>query len=201
MGMAKLITENSFELELVESKNKKPYIVGIYSTAELKNNNGRIYKKDILEREIKKVQEKAKNNTLWGELSHPPNPEISADRIAILTQKLEWRGNDVYGKAKILDTPMGKIAETLIKEGKLGISSRGLGSVSENGTVNEDFNLITYDLVTDPSNSPSWVNGIYEGKEFGKIIKTKPNEAEIILERLQKILKMPKSKIIKYLEK
>lgn len=93
-------------------------------------------------------------------------PEINPDKIAIRTMKLEWKGNDLYGKAKILDTPMGSIAKTLVKEGKMGISSRGLGTVSDDGYVNEDFNLITWDLVTDPSNNPSWVNGIYEGCEF-----------------------------------
>lgn len=94
-------------------------------------------------------------------------PEINPDRIAILTESLEWRGNDLYGKAKVLDTPMGQILKTLVKEGKMGISSRGLGTVDENsGYVNEDYNLITWDVVVDPSNHPSWVNGIYEGKDF-----------------------------------
>ena len=72
----------------------------------------------------------------------------------------------VYGKAEVLDTPMGNIAKTMIKKGKMGISSRGLGTVDEDGNVNEDFNLLTWDLVTDPSNNPSWVKGIYEGCEF-----------------------------------
>lgn len=197
----KLITETSYDFELIESKSKGVHIVGIYSSAEQKNNNNRIYKKDILEREVTKAQDKIKSKTLWGELGHPPNPEINPERIAILTTMLEWKGSDVYGKSKVLDTPQGEIAKTLIKEGKMGISSRGLGSVSEDGYVNEDFNLITWDMVTDPSNHPSWVNGIFEGKEFGEIIKHDPTEAEIILERLQKILKMSKSSIIKYLER
>ena len=197
----KLITENFFDLELVESKTKNPYIVGIYSTAELKNNNSRVYKRDILEREVDKVQEKVTNKTLWGELSHPANPEINAERIAILTTQLEWRGNDIFGKSKILDTPMGNIAKTLIKEGKLGISSRGLGTVAENGYVNEDFNLITWDLVTDPSNSPSWINGIYEGQEWlpKNIEKKSDNEIDVILERLQPILKLSKETILRML--
>jgi hypothetical protein len=197
----KLITENFFDLELVEAKSKSPYIVGIYSTAELKNNNSRVYKKDILEREVDKVQEKVSNKTLWGELSHPTNPEINAERIAILTTMLEWRGNDVYGRSKILNTPMGEIAKTLIHEGRMGISSRGLGTVAEDGNVNEDFNLITWDLVTDPSNNPSWINGIYEGHEWLPVnIEDKSvNEIEIILERLQPILKMSKETILRML--
>jgi hypothetical protein len=174
--MAKLITEMSMDFELFEDKKaNEMYAVGIFSSAELVNNNKRIYKKEILEREITKVQDKASKKSLWGELGHPPNPEVNPDKIAILTTQLEWRGNDVYGKAKILDTPMGNIAKTLIKEGRMGISSRGLGTVGDKGYVNEDFNLITWDLVTDPSNSPSWVNGIFEGQEF-QIIPVKKNE-------------------------
>jgi hypothetical protein len=96
-------------------------------------------------------------------------------------ENLEWKGNNVYGKAKLLDTPMGQIAKTLVKEGSMGISSRGLGTVAEDGYVNEDFNLITYDLVTDPSNKPSWVNGIYEGQEFSLpgVKETDMNEDKI----------------------
>ena len=163
----KLITEMSYEFELHEEKGSKDmFAVGIFSSAELKNNNKRVYKKDLLEREVGKVQEKVKKKCLWGELGHPPNPEVNPDKIALRTTQLEWRGNDLYGKAKILDTPMGQIAKTLVKEGQMGISSRGLGTVGDNGYVNEDFHLITWDLVTDPSNNPSWVNGIFEGQEF-----------------------------------
>lgn len=163
----KIITEMSYDFELHEdSKTKDMFAVGIFSSAELKNNNKRVYKKDLLEREVKKVQEKIEKKCLWGELGHPPNPEVNPDKIAIRTTQLEWRGNDLYGKAKILDTPMGQIARTLVKEGQMGISSRGLGTVGDDGNVNEDFHLITWDLVTDPSNNPSWVNGIYEGQTF-----------------------------------
>ena len=163
---AHLITEVSHDFEISESNSGDTHIVGIFSSAELENNNKRRYKKSILERELEKVQEKVTGKSLWGELGHPPNPEVNPDKIAILTTQLEWKGNDVYGKAKVLDTPMGNIAKTLIKEGKMGISSRGLGTVGDDGYVNEDFNLITWDLVTDPSNSPSWVNGVYEGRTW-----------------------------------
>ncbi len=165
--MLKLITEMSYDVTLSEgSRSKDLYIVGIFSTAEAENNNKRKYPREILERELKKIHEKVSNRYLWGELGHPPSPEINPERIAILVEGLEWKGNNVYGKAKILDTPMGKIARTLVKEGKLGISSRGLGTVNDDGYVNEDYKLICYDLVTDPSNHPSWVNGIYEGETF-----------------------------------
>lgn len=198
----KLITELSYDFELVEKKAQDPFIVGIYSSAELKNNNNRVYGRGILEREVKKVQEKTKDGTLWGELGHPPNPEINPDRIAILTTELSWKGNDVYGKSKLLDTPMGSIARTLVKEGKMGISSRGLGTVSEDGKVNEDFNLITWDMVTDPSNHPSWVNGIYEGQEWTlpDIKSASERQVEDILDRLQGILKKDKDSIYKFLQ-
>ena len=173
----KLITETSYDFSLHEGKDKSLYIAGIFSTAEMENNNKRKYGRKILEREVTKVQEKIGKNCLWGELGHPPNPEVNPDKIALKIENLEWKGNNVYGKAKILDTPMGNIAKTLIKEGSMGISSRGLGTVGDNGYVNEDFNLITYDLVTDPSNKPSWVNGIYEGQEF-----TIPGVEEIVNE-------------------
>jgi hypothetical protein len=162
----KLITETSYDFALTEGKDKSMYIAGIFSTAEMENNNKRKYGRKILEREVTKVQDKIGKNCLWGELGHPPNPEVNPDKIALKIETLEWKGNNVYGKAKLLDTPMGQIAKTLVKEGSMGISSRGLGTVAEDGYVNEDFNLITYDLVTDPSNKPSWVNGIYEGQEF-----------------------------------
>ena len=183
--MAKLITEISYDLQITESKSDKDmHIVGIFSSAEIENNNKRKYKRDILEREIGKVNEKIEKGSLWGELGHPPNPEINMDRISILTKGLEWKGDHVYGKAKVLDTPMGSIAKTLVKEGNIGISSRGLGTVSESGYVNEDFNLITWDLVTDPSNNPSWVNGIYEGKEWGSPKEEINGEKTDILEKI-----------------
>lgn len=178
MVNAQLITEVSHDFEISESKSQGVHIVGIFSSAELKNNNNRRYKKSILEREIGKVNEKIERKSLWGELGHPPNPEINPDKIAILTTKLEWKGNDVYGKAKVLDTPMGDIAKTLVKEGNMGISSRGLGTVADDGYVNEDFNLITWDLVTDPSNNPSWVNGIYEDKTWAVEVPNTVEEAE-----------------------
>ena len=146
MRQAQLITEVSYDFQISESKKDNTLdIIGIFSSAEFENNNKRKYKKSILEREIEKVQEKVEKKSLWGELGHPPNPEINPDKIAILTTMLEWKGNDIYGKAKVLDTPMGKIARTLIKEGNMGISSRGLGTVADDGYVNEDFNLICWD--------------------------------------------------------
>lgn len=182
----KLITEYSQDFQITEEKGSKDmYAVGIFSSAEMKNNNKRRYKKEILEREVTKVQEKIEKKCLWGELGHPPNPEVNPASIALRTTQLEWKGNNLYGKAKILDTPMGQIAKTLVKEGAMGISSRGLGTVGDDGYVNEDFHLITWDLVTDPSNKPSWVNGIYEGQDFSipggdKTLKQDPTSEDIV---------------------
>jgi hypothetical protein len=192
--MSKLITENSWDVELYESKEKNMYVVGIFSSAEIENNNKRKYKKDILEREVSKVEEKMKGRSLWGELSHPSNPEINPERISHIVETLEWKKNDLYGRAKILDTPMGNIAKTLVKEGRMGISSRGLGTVGDTGYVNEDYKLITWDLVTDPSNNPSWVNGILEGQDFGDTKKPNINEA-------QKVYKKHLWQVIKDIEK
>jgi hypothetical protein len=123
--------------------------------------------------------------------------DINPDKIAILTTDLEWKGNDLYGKSKVLDTPMGKIASTLIKEGKIGVSSRGLGTVDEStGYVNEDYNLITWDLVTDPSNNPSWVNGIYEGKEF-----IMPNENDLSIKKAKEYHKKQIWQVLEKIEK
>jgi len=179
----KLITESSYDVELFEDNQKQLKIVGIFSSAEVLNANGRKYKRETLEREVGKLSESIKNRCLWGELSHPSVPEVNPERISHLIESLEWKGNDLYGRAKVLDTPMGNIAKTLIKEGKVGISSRGLGTVSEDGYVNENYNMITYDIVLQASNEASrFVNGIYEGQEF----YLPSNEPKITLEQAQK---------------
>lgn len=163
-----LITETSSQIELWESKSKTPYMVGIFASAETKNANDRIYDKSVLEREVDKfITEKVKTKSAWGELGHPDTSDINLDNIAMIIESLEWKGNDVYGKAKILDTPKGNILKTLVKEGNIGVSTRGLGTVNESGRVNNDYNLITIDAVSDASNPGSrFVNGILEGKTF-----------------------------------
>jgi len=168
MKQLNLITETFNQIELWESKSKIPYMVGIFASAETKNANGRIYKKSILEREIDKFKnEKIDTKSSWGELGHPDNSEINLNNVAMIIESLEWKGNDVYGKAKILDTPKGHILKTLVKEGNIGVSTRGLGTVNESGNVNDDYNLITIDAVSDASNPGSrFINGILEGKTF-----------------------------------
>ena len=177
MRTVKLITESSFNYNLKE-EGKDLFIEGIFSTADVMNNNGRRYPRPVLDREITKLMESVKNKTCFGELAHPDTPELNLDRVAVLTTELKWVGDDVMGRAKILsETPMGHIASVLIKEGNLGISSRGLGTVNEGDNyVNEDFNLLRYDLVGDPSNPGSWVKGIYEGRTF-----TIPGEDDVVV--------------------
>ena len=185
MHRVKLITETSYDCELFEdAKSKNLYIVGLYSAAEIENSNKRTYPKSILEREISKyMTEKVANKTAVGQLNHPASPETDLEKAAILVESLEWRGKDVYGKAKILSTPHGQIAKALIEDGvKLGISSRGLGTVSEAGQVNEDYRLITYDLVASPSTPGGWMNGIYEAETF----VMKEIEKEVDRDQVQK---------------
>ena len=166
--MAFLITEQSNQVELWENKSKEPYIIGIFATYGIKNANGRIYEEKLLKRETDKfMNEKIENRVGWGELGHPEHSDINLQNAAIITESLEWRGKDLYGKAKVLDTPAGNTVKALMKDGKLGISSRGLGTVNENGKVNEDFSLICWDIVADASNPGSrFMNGILEGRTF-----------------------------------
>lgn len=168
MNKVKLITEASHDFTINEGKDKSLYIEGLFSSTGVKNNNGRIYSKPIFKREVEKLVEKINNKSSLGELNHPTDrAEVDPKMAAIMLESLEWRDNNLYGRAKVLTTPEGQIVRSLINDGvRLGISSRGLGTVSEDGNVNEDYNLITYDVVSDPSNHGSWVNGIYEGKEF-----------------------------------
>ena len=166
--MALLITEQSHQVELWESKANESFIVGIFATHGIKNANGRIYEEKLLKRETDKfMDEKIKNKVGWGELGHPEASEINLANAAIITESLEWRGNDLYGKAKVIDTPAGKTVKALMRAGKIGISSRGLGTVNENGKVNDDFSLICWDVVADASNPGSrFMNGILEGRTF-----------------------------------
>ena len=179
--MYKLITESSFDIDISESKNKDLYIGGVFSSAEAENANKRRYPKSLLEREIGKLlEEKVSNKCCFGELNHPPSTDISLDKVAIMVETLEWKNNDVWGRAKVLKgTPNGKILESILNDGgRVGISSRGLGTVGDDGYVNEDFSLLTYDIVSNPSNTGSWIQGIYEGKEFGLPRKPTIEEAK-----------------------
>lgn len=175
----KLITERSYDYT-VESDKKNLYIMGVFSTADKQNRNGRIYKKSILEREIKKLSEQSKQNNLLGELEHPERPEVNLSESAIKIEELAWNGNNVMGKARVLTTPKGQILKSLLDDGvKVGISSRALGEVDSEGYVTENLNMLTWDAVASPSNYGSWMKGIYEAKEFTSKDIVKPSDDEV----------------------
>ena len=146
---------------------KSWYIHGPFLQADTKNRNGRIYPKKILEREVEKyIKEKVKTKQAMGELDHPPTPTVGLDRVSHLVESLKFDGNNVIGKAKILDTPCGRTVQSLLDGGvRLGVSSRGLGTITED-TVNDDYTLVCIDIVGDPSALSAYVDGIYESREY-----------------------------------
>ena len=172
----KLIAEyNESNLEcIVEKKedgSKKYAIEGVFMQSESKNRNGRIYPKKIMEKAVDKyIEEQVSQNRAVGELNHPEGPTVNLDKVSHLITDLRWEGNDVVGKASILDTPMGQIVKGLLEGGvNLGVSTRGMGSLESRGNamyVKEDFTLSTVDIVQDPSAPNAFVNGIMEGVEW-----------------------------------
>ena len=181
-----LIREEIEQVEvIVEQRNGKKnlYIEGVFLQGDIKNRNGRMYPSDTLAREVGRYNEQfvGKGRAL-GELGHPDGPTINLDRVSHKITSLRQEGSNFIGRAQILSTPMGNIAKSLLDEGvKLGVSSRGLGSLKEdrNGIkiVGEDFMLATAaDIVADPSAPDAFVNGIMEGKEWvwdGGILREK----------------------------
>lgn len=155
-----------------EKGQKEYFIEGIFMQSEIKNRNGRIYPKEVMEKEVKRyVKEFVEKDRAFGELGHPDGPTINLDKVSHLITKLEEDGNNYVGRAKILSTPNGQIVRNLIDDGaKLGVSSRGLGSLEQKGGsqyVKDDFQLATAgDIVADPSAPEAFVNGIMEGTEW-----------------------------------
>jgi hypothetical protein len=171
----KLIAEEVLNVQyLVEEKNgkKEHFISGIFMQAEKKNRNGRVYPFDILNKEVSRYNNEYVNkNRAFGELGHPDSPTINLDRVSHMITSLHPDGNNIMGKAKILDTPNGKIVKSLLDGGaSLGVSTRGVGSLKpHNGyqLVQDDFHLATAaDIVADPSAPEAFVRGIMEGKEW-----------------------------------
>ena len=171
----KLIAEEITNVEfLTEEKNgkKSHYIEGIFLQGEIKNRNGRMYPLHVLQQEVAKYDQKSiKTGRALGELGHPDGPSINLDRVSHKITRLEQDGSNFVGRAKILDTPMGSIAKNLLDEGvKLGVSSRGMGSIRRENNCNviqDDFMLSTEaDIVADPSAPDAFVDGIMEGKEW-----------------------------------
>ncbi len=155
-----------------ESQGKKNlYIEGIFAQSDTDNKNGRTYGRSIMEREVSKYQNLIGAKRSLGELGHPDNPSINLHQVSHLITDLRMEGKDVYGKAKILETPMGVIAKNLIEnEVQLGVSTRGLGSLKMNSRgineVQDDFHLATVDIVADPSAPDAFVQGIMESAEW-----------------------------------
>lgn len=171
----KLITESIEDVKvLIEESNgkKNMYIEGVFLQADIKNRNGRIYPFGVLEREVGRYNEQYVGaGRALGELGHPDGPTVNLDRVSHKIVSLRSEGSNFIGKAQILSTPMGDIAKSLLESGvKLGVSSRGMGSIEEkNGAnyVRDDFMLATAaDIVADPSAPDAFVNGIMEGKEW-----------------------------------
>ena len=150
---------------------KKPLIVeGILATAEVKNGNGRYYARDLWNREMKKYSELIKQRRAMGELDHPESQVINLKNVSHIISDYWWDGDNVMGKIEILDTPSGQILQALIHNNiTVGVSSRGMGSLEQNGNVMEvqdDFELLCWDFVSTPSNPGSYMSVLREGKEY-----------------------------------
>ena len=166
-------TENNLEVltEADEKGNKKYAIEGIFMQAEAKNRNGRIYRKPVMESALNKYNtEQVSKGRAVGELNHPEGPTVNLDKVSHKIERLDFKGNDVVGKATILETPMGQIVKGLLDGGvRLGVSTRGMGSLERRGDamyVKDDFLLNAVDIVQDPSAPSAFVNGVMEGVEW-----------------------------------
>ena len=182
-----LITEQIDDTKVItegKGSKKRTYIEGVFLQGAIKNRNGRMYPLETLGREVQKYNENyIQKGRAMGELGHPEGPTINLDRVSHKIVELMPEGKNFIGKAKLLETPMGKIAKNLLEEGvQLGVSSRGLGSLRKEGTtsiVADDFVLSTAaDIVADPSAPDAFVEGIMEGKEWA-LVDGKIKEAQI----------------------
>ena len=176
MNTLKLFSEAVEEVEYIteekESGDKNYKIRGVFMQADVKNRNGRVYPMEVLEKEVGKYNKNfIQQNRAFGELGHPDGPTVNLERVSHMITSLKPDGKNFIGEAKIMDTPMGKIVQNLMDEGaKLGVSSRGMGSLKQRGganVVSDDFYLATAaDIVADPSAPNAFVEGIMEGKEW-----------------------------------
>ena len=191
-------TENHLEVLTEENdKGEKTYAIeGIFMQAEQKNRNGRIYPKDVMVKAVNKYDdEQVSKGRAVGELNHPEGPTVNLDKVSHKIESLHWEGNDVMGKATILETPMGKIVKGLLDGGvSLGVSTRGMGSL-KNGNdamvVQPDFMLNAVDIVQDPSAPSAFVNGVMEGVEW--VWNNGIIEAQTIEQMETEIKKTPRS--------
>lgn len=204
----KLICEVVEEVKLVtestEDGKKKLFIEGVFMQFDLQNKNGRIYPRNIMEKEVDRyVDSYVNKNRAYGELGHPQGPTINLDRVSHIIKELKSDGrNNIYGKALVMETPMGKIVQNLLQEGaSLGVSSRGMGSLKERGGIMEvmdDFHLATAaDIVADPSAPDAFVNGIMEGVEWvwdNGLLKAQ--QIELYKEEIEKAAAKPNKRVL-----
>ena len=172
------------EAEKVEVANGAMYLTGVMQRADAQNGNGRVYPKRVLDRELMNYAKLVEENRALGELDHPEDSVINLKNASHMVTKVWWNGNDVMGKVKILNTPSGQILRSLVDSGvKLGISSRGLGSVHEDNqgavVVEDDFQLICFDFVSEPSTPGAYM--VKEGKQRQAEIYTKADRINRIL--------------------
>ena len=214
----KLICElNESDIQIVteatESGEKNFYIEGIFMQGGIQNKNGRVYPVDVISREVDRYRNTfIESNRAYGELGHPAGPNINLERVSHMIKDLRMEGSNAIGRAKIMDTPYGKIVKDLMKEGaNLGVSSRGMGTLTKRNGIMEvgnDFYLATAaDIVADPSAPQEFVRGIMEGKEWvwengvlherevaeihhdiEEAYGTKQNREEIMIEAFRKFL-------------
>ena len=199
----KLITEYTETdvqciVEKKEDGSKSHVIEGIFAMAESKNRNGRVYPKAVMENAVNKyVTEQVSKDRAVGELNHPEGPTVNLDKVSHKITELKFEGNNVMGKARILDTPMGNIVKGLLEGGvQLGVSTRGMGSLEQrNGVmyVKDDFMLNTVDIVQDPSAPAAFVNGIMEGVEW--VWNNGVIEPQVIEEMETEIKKAPRANL------
>ena len=205
----KLITEEITDAQyIVEEKDgKKNYAIkGIFMQSDIKNKNGRMYPKEILQREVVRYNREFINkNRAFGELGHPDGPTVNLERVSHMIKALYPEGNNFIGEARVLDTPYGKIVKSLIDEGaRLGVSSRGMGTLSNSqgaNVVNNDFYLATAaDIVADPSAPDAFVEGIMEGKEWiwdnGILKEAQVKELKQQVESKERIARAEKNAIV-----
>ena len=212
----KLITEITENIRVIEEAKedgqKSLYIEGVFLQGNQPNRNNRIYKTEVLEREVNRyIKENVNKNRAYGELGHPNGPSINLDRVSHIITELKRDGDNFIGRAKITSTPMGDVARGLLSDGaQLGVSSRGMGSMKEgkNGLmeVQDDFYLATAaDIVADPSAPDAFVNGVMEGVEWvwdhGKMVAMRVEEIEKEIEKAARSKKLNERRKIELFEK
>ena len=208
MNLITEYTDQSVEVitEAKDDGKKNYFIEGIFMQGDIKNRNGRIYPSTTLENEMGRYQKEfIETKRALGELGHPDGPQINGDRVSHLITEMRRDGNDFYGKAKILSTPMGEIVKSLLDEGvKIGVSTRGLGSVKagRDGVmeVQKDFHLSTVDIVTDPSAPNAFVNGIMENVEYYYDIASGNWRANQVIQEIQEEVEKKINRVVRTID-